>query len=679
VLDSSDQPKPRLTREEIARVYSTPHDQSQEVIACFAPDAQQEVIDRYYQLHPEWIKPAADPRYQFDDNNRWPGSQGDPYNVTWSFVPDGVSIPSGVGEAVAPSELFARMDSLFAAQGGRATWIAKVTESFARWGQLAGLTYTRVTVGGDDWDDGETWNSAGAPGLRGEVRIGMKNIDGGSNTLAYNFFPPNGNMVLDRSENWASSSNNFRFMRNIVMHEHGHGLGFFHVCPTLGSRLMEPFLNTGFDGPQHDEIRAAHRGYGDTHESDNSSAAAFDVGTLIVGSPVTLGPVPAPTVGSGSLLSIDATGESDWYRFATTDSPIGVTVSVAPVGFSYDSSPQASGGACTSGNVVNSLSVANLNFEIVDQNGSTVLTTAQGQPAGATETLSNIPLASAPGTFYIRVFTPDVIAASQLYWITLALSDPTADILPPSPNPAQFDISPTPASSTSIAMSAVLSTDQTVPVQYFFDYQFGSGGNDSGWISSNSYVDINLLPNRNYSYRIQTRDSKTPTPNTGTFNTAVQGSTAIETPTGLNFGTVTANSVQVNALGTFSFLTSGSSGLFYEMTPDVPASGANAWVQTNSLIATGLSPGTLYTFRIKARNRNSYETGYTGTAAVLTPGPCIVPGDVNADGGLDGDDVAAFIRVKMGVPLPTDHVECADYLTGGLLTDIEAFAEDMVN
>jgi hypothetical protein len=363
----------------------------------------------------------GDQRYQL--TGRWSGAQGTPRALTWSFAPDGLSIPSGVGEPVANSELFARMDALFAAQGGRATWINRFQQCFDRWSQLCGVTYTRVTVGGNDWDDGAAWGSAGAAGLRGDCRISMKNIDGASNILAYNMFPSNGDMVIDRSENWSSSTNQHRFLRNTVMHEHGHGLGLLHVCPINSSKLMEPFLATGFDGPRHDDIRAGQRHYGDPSENNDSAGAATNIGTLVVGTPITKGiPLPNPPAGTSpansSTLSIDANGKTDFFVFHV-DSAVQASVTVTPQGLAYLSGPQNGDGSCSAGTNVNSLAIADLAVDIIDTNGLTVLGTANATAAGSAETLSNVALSGA-GDYFVKVYEANAPIESQLYSFTLS-------------------------------------------------------------------------------------------------------------------------------------------------------------------------------------------------------------------------------------------------------------------
>ena len=155
------------------------------------------------------------------------GSYGDPITLTWSFVPDGTTI-SDEG----PSDLISFLDHTFGAGPGdtdltRRPWFASFEQSFDRWGQLGGITFVY-----EPNDDGVSHaTSSGQLGIRGDVRIGGVYIDGPSSVLAYNFFPNNGDMVLDTGDAsfYSNSSNNFRRLRNVVMHEHGHGMGINHV------------------------------------------------------------------------------------------------------------------------------------------------------------------------------------------------------------------------------------------------------------------------------------------------------------------------------------------------------------------------------------------------------------------------------------------------------------------
>ncbi len=252
-------------------------------------------------------------------------AQGERFTLTYSFVPDGTDVFLITTGDTAPSNLFATLDANF--PGGRSAWKAKFAQAFARWGELTNINFVEVS------DDGQVFpNALGQTGARGDIRIAMRPI---GSPLAVNFYPQfGGDMIMDSQDigTFTNPSNDFRSLRNVIAHEHGHGLGMKHVIPTSGTKLMEPFLNTGFDGPQEDDIRAAHFLYGDAHEPNDAFADATFIG----------GPLRKPTEGTvlleeeGSLERLDA---KDCYSFtAFAGSP--VAMRVEPVGSAYEVGPQ---------------------------------------------------------------------------------------------------------------------------------------------------------------------------------------------------------------------------------------------------------------------------------------------------------------------------------------------------
>jgi hypothetical protein len=168
---------------------------------CFAPSTPEWYVDYISRLVFGDFLPA------YDAGGRWSstsygstGSQGNPIRLRWSFVPDGTQLP-GLSGGIAPSNLIASMNSKF---GGNTTlWQNQFRNSFARWSQVAGLRYTEVS------DDGAAFpNSPGsATAPRGDVRIGGRSLDGINGVLAFNYFPNTGDMVIDTSESWQSSTN----------------------------------------------------------------------------------------------------------------------------------------------------------------------------------------------------------------------------------------------------------------------------------------------------------------------------------------------------------------------------------------------------------------------------------------------------------------------------------------
>jgi hypothetical protein len=385
---------------------------------CFAPGTSQEVVDSYHQ-HDHAGSPATSTHltpegYQFPDGNRWsqtasspgPLSQGQPTTIRWSIVPDGTSIYGYIGEPTSPSNLRAWLNGIY---GSEAVWLPIFQGVFARWGQLIGVTYVYEPA-----DDGAPWTAStidpGVVGVRGDVRIAGHFIDGNGNVLAYNFYPDLGDMVLDTADNTYNnlSSNSIR-LRNVLAHEHGHGLGIQHVCPANGTKLMEPFLNVGFDGPQQDDILAGNRGYGDPMEDNDVAAQARDLGAL------------TPSVTSMLLQrSVDDNSDLDFFRF-TVGAGSSLTATITPTGSTYLSGPQNPNGSCSAGTLFDALRQNDVGIEIRDMDGVTVLATANASPAGVAETLSNVFLPSGAGTYYVRTF-PGAANAAQMYDLALTSS-----------------------------------------------------------------------------------------------------------------------------------------------------------------------------------------------------------------------------------------------------------------
>ena len=190
------------------------------------------------------------------------------------------------------------------------------------------------------------------------------------------------------------------------------------------------------------------------------------------------------------------------------------------------------------------------------------------------------------------------------------------DITPPMPNPMTWVTQPYAASSTSISMVATTATDSvSPPVSYLFDFVSsptgGSGGSDSSWQSSTSYTDTGLQANHQYGYRVKARDSAS-TPNETDYSSTVYKYTHANAPGTSSFSNVTQTSIRAN------WTTNGNlSGTEYycENTSAVTNSG---WTTNTYWNSAGLICGTSYTFRVKARNGNGTQTGWTNLGSQST-------------------------------------------------------------
>ena len=384
---------------------------------CFGPGTSAAYVEQVYRnLHSGGPEAPQVQLFQFLDGDRWfrtatDGSglvRGQPTTITWSVVPDGINIPQAFPQdGTGTSNLRARLNGIY---GSQAVWQPIIQQALDEWGSRTGTSYVFVN------DDGASFSgSQGVLGQRGDVRISGRNIDGNSNILAYNFFPDNGDMVIDTNDNFFSDTSNGSLrLRNVVTHEHGHGLGFDHVCPLAQTKLMEPFFSSSFTGAQHDDTLAGNRGYGDAREDNDTAATGSNFGSIGDGT------------FTANAASLDGSNDLDFYRF-TVVAGKQVDVTLTPVGFTYLQGPQLSNGDCSAGTSFNSLVQNDVALQVIASNGTTVLASANLQPAGGVETLNNVALTTA-GQFFIRV-SGGASDAVQLYNLSFTIeSGAVADL-----------------------------------------------------------------------------------------------------------------------------------------------------------------------------------------------------------------------------------------------------------
>ncbi|MFH1681878.1 MAG: matrixin family metalloprotease [Candidatus Eisenbacteria bacterium] len=362
---------------------------------CLHPDTDPERAEEILRSLPTYIPSLATGKVTYNKAGRWSytatdgssvGTEGDPVTLTWSFVPDGTNADGG------PSDLFA----VFTAQWGSLGWQTKIRNAFDRWDDVIGVTYIEVS------DDGaQLPNSIGVLGLRGDVRLSGRWIDGPLNVLAYNFYPPGGDMVLDTGDvdYYYVPSGNFANLKNVVAHEHGHGLGLGHVIPEDCTKLMEAYAcGAIFIGPQDDDIRGGQRLYGDKHENDDTPATANVL------------PALTDTIVIDTL-SIDRGTDLDWFVFSASG---GLTVWVDPIGSRY-----LLGNEGGSSSWIATDSVMDLDFCLYDGTGTVLLDSVYAEGNGATEVLTGYPLPS-PGDYMIKVFRKEASGGGvQRYDLTL--------------------------------------------------------------------------------------------------------------------------------------------------------------------------------------------------------------------------------------------------------------------
>jgi len=377
-------------------------------------------------------------QFQFNDGNRWNNTafeggglvQGDATTISWGIIADGTFIGSfGLG-AAAGSDLISFLDNIRGAGPGGSDltlrpWFSVFEDSFDRLSEVSGINYVYEAN-----DDGAALTTAaGVPGVRADVRVGGRFIDGesGSNTLAFNFFPTIGDMVIDTGNFnfYGSTANDSRAFRNVVMHEAGHGLGFNHVESSDQRFLFEPFIDTSFDGVQFDDILAVHRGYGDANEGNGGndlSTNATNLGSFSAGQGITIGADAADAVVArtdADFVSIDDDSDADFYRF-TVGVNSSVSLTLSPLGPSYQQGAQ--GG---SQSTFNAQAQSDLTLQLISTNGTTVLATANANGIGVGELINDFALASS-GDFFVRISGAQ--NAAQLYQLDLSVTANTPNV-----------------------------------------------------------------------------------------------------------------------------------------------------------------------------------------------------------------------------------------------------------
>lgn len=362
---------------------------------------QYERLVRLYDLLPPSM--LAEERYT-SDNTVFVGNGGvsfgaagraQPVSLTFSFPIDGVTWGTSGTFGTGPNAMGARFSAFFGASSiDRARELLR--QAFGSWRRNGGITYTEVA------DDNVPENTGiGRVPSRGDVRIGAYPLDGVSGVLAYNNFTSNGSdMNFDSDDfvggNFLSSSNSYRFFRDVAAHEHGHGMAYIHQVPCNETKLMEPFISVAYEMVQNDDRRGIQRNYGDRFAGNISGATAVDFGNLT--SP-TLRSVIERDLSTNGTTGFNSTS-NDFFKF-TIGSSQNVVITAAPTGGSYVTGSQSSSCSGTTA-TVNASQAGNLNIELRDAVGTTVLQTAASAGAGVNEVLTANGLAA--GTYTVRIF-----------------------------------------------------------------------------------------------------------------------------------------------------------------------------------------------------------------------------------------------------------------------------------
>jgi len=269
--------------------------------------------------------------------------------------------------------------------------------------------------------------------------------------------------------------------------------------------------------------------------------------------------------------------------------------------------------------------------------------------------------------------TPQVTlsGANRQAIIGFVLQAQGPDNTPPEPDPMTWAAAPYATGRHSVAMTATTASDPSGVRYYFNETSGNSGGEDSGWQMSAYYEDAGLIPDTQYSYRVQAQDLSI---NKNTTAWSVASSVTTWPPdTEPPIPDPALWSSEPMALGPFSIgmlaaEASDESGVqyYFEETSGSVGGTASGWQLSRSYTNSRLIPQTQYTYRVKARDMSPQynETGWSTEVSATTdeaPEPGCPGGDLDNDCDCDIDDLNILARQWMDDPGCINHpMDCAD-------------------
>jgi hypothetical protein len=201
-----------------------------------------------------------------------------------------------------------------------------------------------------------------------------------------------------------------------------------------------------------------------------------------------------------------------------------------------------------------------------------------------------------------------------------------ADVWPPSPNPPTWVSVPTAVDSHTVAMEVGVASD-TSGVEYYF-YNEIDPNHSSGWQDSTVYVDTGLQEETRYQYIVLARDKSL---NLNMTIPSVRKS--VDTPVGEDLYPPIPNpmtwQVLPEATGENSIIMTAAlatdrptTGVeyFFEVSDSNGLVDTSDWQASRVYEDTDLQVDTLYTYRVKARDKspNQNETDYSDPASATT-------------------------------------------------------------
>ncbi len=205
--------------------------------------------------------------------------------------------------------------------------------------------------------------------------------------------------------------------------------------------------------------------------------------------------------------------------------------------------------------------------------------------------------------------------------LLVAASGP--DVTPPTPNPMSFAIAPTAVNTSTVGMVATTAVDPSDSVQYWFENT--SNSTNSGWITSTRWDSTGLTNGVSHDFRVKAKDSAGNETAFSAVASAAPGNDVTQPmPDPMTF----AGPLQVlgeNSISMAANTASDINGVQYEFVCTVGGGPGSGWQSSLEFTATGLSPGTSYTYVVRAKDSAGNTTTDSAPASVSTIAPDTTP------------------------------------------------------
>ncbi|MGB1129232.1 MAG: M60 family metallopeptidase, partial [Haloferula sp.] len=225
------------------------------------------------------------------------------------------------------------------------------------------------------------------------------------------------------------------------------------------------------------------------------------------------------------------------------------------------------------------------------------------------------------------------------------------------PDPMGFAVAPASSAPSTISMTALTATASVGPVEYLFENT--TNGNSSGWTTSTTWDNGGLTVGVPYSYRVKARDGDSN--ETGWSDelsaTITPPDTTAPTPDPMSFASAPAATGETTITMTAATATDPS-GVEYYFECTAGAGGSDSgWQDGTSYTDTGLTPGTEYTYQVRARDKSAAQTATGWSAAVSATTTASSPETLYrtaAGGAITWDSSSMEWSAVTGGPYDTD-------------------------